>query len=119
MAQFQALGGLTFSDTYLARRLPHGFFHLQPALRHRMGASGFLGGFTVLRGGFGIFVSPIGIANTTSLNQEGFSQTTQMAVTSNNYLLARQITLADPFPNGDSKCRPELRRAPARSSASR
>lgn len=98
VAQFQALGGPTFSNP----GSPAPYHTDSHIFSPRFGvawAPKFLGGTTVLRGGFGVFVSPIGIANTTSLNQEGFSQTTQMAVTNNNYLSPAN-TLADPFPNG-------------------
>jgi hypothetical protein len=62
---------------------------------------------TVIRGGFGIFVQPITIANlsvngnySTSpiIDQEGFSQSTQFIVPSN--FLAPGTTLSDPFPTG-------------------
>jgi hypothetical protein len=63
---------------------------------------------TVIRGGFGMFVAPITIANlavtgaystTPILAQEGFSQSTAMTVTNNNYLTPA-ATLSNPFPNG-------------------
>ncbi len=100
VSQFQALGGLTFSSPNSP-----GAYHTNSSIfSPRFGfawSPRFLGrgGATVVRGGFGIFVAPIGIANTTSVNQQGFSQTTQMLVTNNNYLSPAN-TLADPFPNG-------------------
>lgn len=63
---------------------------------------------TVIRGGFGMFVAPVTIASLAVtgaystnpiLTQEGFSQTTQMVVTNNNYLTPA-ATLSNPFPNG-------------------
>jgi Carboxypeptidase regulatory-like domain len=63
---------------------------------------------TVIRGGFGMFVAPVTISSlavtgaySTSpiLAQEGFSQTTSMTVTNNNYV-SPAATLANPFPNG-------------------
>jgi len=63
---------------------------------------------TVIRGGFGMFVAPITIANlavtgaystTPILAQEGFSQSTAMTVTNNNYL-SPAATLSNPFPGG-------------------
>lgn len=66
-----------------------------------------LGGETVLRGGFGVFVQPITIANlsvngnyssTPLIDQEGFSQTTQVIVPTN--FLLPTTTLSNPFPNG-------------------
>ncbi len=67
-----------------------------------------LHGKTVLRGGFAMFVSPIVISSlqiggTYSTNpiltQEGFSQTTPVTPTNDNYLTPA-ITLSDPFPGG-------------------
>jgi hypothetical protein len=63
---------------------------------------------TVIRGGFGMFVAPISIANlevtgaystTPILAQEGFSQSTAMTVTNNNYV-SPAATLGNPFPGG-------------------
>ncbi len=63
---------------------------------------------TVIRAGFGMFVAPITIANlavtgaystTPILAQEGFSQSTAMTVTNNNYV-SPAATLSNPFPNG-------------------
>jgi hypothetical protein len=65
-------------------------------------------GKTVLRGGFGMFVAPITIASLAVtgsystnpiLAQEGFSQTTQMVATTDNYLTVAN-TLSNPFPSG-------------------
>jgi len=62
---------------------------------------------TVIRGGFGIFVQPLTISNLSVvgkyssnpiLDQEGFSQTTPMIISSN--YLQPASTLSDPFPNG-------------------
>jgi hypothetical protein len=57
------------------------------------------GSKVVVRGGFAVFVTPIGISNSLALNQEGFSQTTQFVATNNNYL-SPASTLSNPFPNG-------------------
>jgi hypothetical protein len=63
---------------------------------------------TVIRAGFGMFVAPITIASlavtgaystTPILAQEGFSQSTAMTVTNNNYV-SPAATLGNPFPNG-------------------
>ena len=63
---------------------------------------------TVVRGGFGMFVDPITIASLSVtgayssnpiLAQEGYSQTTQMVPTNNNFL-SPAATLSNPFPNG-------------------
>ncbi|MBV9182476.1 MAG: TonB-dependent receptor [Acidobacteria bacterium] len=62
---------------------------------------------TVIRGGFGLFVQPIALSNlnptggySTSpiLTQQGFNQTTQVAVASNFLLPGANLT--NPFPNG-------------------
>jgi hypothetical protein len=103
--QFSALGGLTFaspSDPFVYHTNSHIFspragFAWTPAR---------LGGKTVIRAGFGVFMSPIepvinsaGAGGLTELNQEGFSQTTQLTATNNNYL-SPASTLSNPFPNG-------------------
>lgn len=68
---------------------------------------GKLGGRTVIRAGFGAFVSPISIASlsisgsystTPILTQQGFSQSTTMSPSNDNFLTPF-ATLANPFPN--------------------
>jgi hypothetical protein len=65
-------------------------------------------GKTVIRGGFGVFVAPIGIIGnlslgfnngTPTLRQSGFNQTTQFVATNDNYL-SPASTLSNPFANG-------------------
>ncbi|HWB85738.1 MAG TPA: TonB-dependent receptor [Bryobacteraceae bacterium] len=67
-----------------------------------------LHGKTVFRAGFGMFVSPVTIStlaitgsySTNPItNQEGFSQSTAMTVTNDNFLTPA-ATLSDPFPSG-------------------
>jgi len=66
-----------------------------------------LGGRTVIRGGFASFFVPIVIqgngeqnsGTTVTLNQAGFSQTTQLVATNNSFL-SPASTLSNPFPNG-------------------
>jgi hypothetical protein len=62
---------------------------------------------TVIRGGFGMFVAPITVANLAEngtyssnplVDQEGYSQTTSLIVPTNN--LAPSATLSNPFPGG-------------------
>ena len=103
-SQFSALGGLTFAgagspaiyQTQSAFLSPRIGFAWTPAK---------LGSRTVIRGGFGLFGMPIAVAGngetsgTVTLNQEGFSQTTQFSATGNNYLTP-SATLSNPFPNG-------------------
>ncbi len=60
---------------------------------------------TVMRGGLGVFAVPIVIngngetSGSTSLNQEGYSQTTQFVATNDSFLTPAG-TLSNPFPNG-------------------
>lgn len=96
--QFHVLGGLTFSGP----NSPGAYNTRSSIFSPRFGFAWSpkkLGARTVIRGGFGIFVAPIGIANSTTLNQQGFSQTTQFVATNNNYLSPAN-TLSDPFPAG-------------------
>jgi hypothetical protein len=62
----------------------------------------------IVGGGFGMFVSPVVISSmdvngkystSPNTNQEGFSQTTTMTVTNDNYATPA-TTLANPFPSG-------------------
>ncbi|MEK6397404.1 MAG: TonB-dependent receptor [Terriglobus sp.] len=57
-----------------------------------------LGGNTVIRGGFGLFVLPV-FPFSSAVNQTGYSQTTSSSVTLNNYL-SPNATLSNPFPSG-------------------
>ena len=93
--QFHPFGGLAFPTTsdpniYTTRSKMFsprfGFAYTPPAL----------GGKTTVRGGFGIFVDPILLPTP---YQYGFSQTTQMAVTTDNYLTPLNY-LSNPFPGG-------------------
>jgi len=67
-----------------------------------------LHGKTVIRAGFGMFVSPLTIASLAATGsystnpiqtQEGFSQTTQFVATNDNFIHIAN-TLSDPFPTG-------------------
>ena len=53
---------------------------------------------TVVRGGFGIYVAPVFPFNN-SVNQQGFSQTTNATITGDNYLTPID-SLSNPFPSG-------------------
>ena len=79
-------------------------------------------GKTVFRGGFGMFVAPVTIANLAitgsystnpEINQEGFSQTTSMlrAQQRPGNPTAAQSTLSNPFPNGFTAARRLLGRS--------
>jgi hypothetical protein len=104
---FSAMGGLTFAtpnDTRLYNNTSHlasprvGIAWSPDALKHK----------TVIRAGFGMFVTPVTIASlsvngnystTPILTQEGFTQTTNMVVTNDNNLTPA-ATLSNPFPAG-------------------
>jgi hypothetical protein len=106
--QFNTLGGLTYANAN-NRQIYHtiwGFFS------PRVGAAwtpAKLGGKTVIRAGFGLFVFPIelfdnpntegtvNLSNLYRVQQAGFSQTTQY--NTNNYV-APLATLSNPFPGG-------------------
>jgi len=98
VGQFKAVGGLTFANpgnpaAYHTRSGPFsprvGFAWVPKVFSNKV----------VIRGGFAVFVTPIGISNSLGLNQEGFSQITQFVATNNNYL-SPASTLTNPFPNG-------------------
>jgi hypothetical protein len=95
--QFSALGGLT----YASGSNPNVYSTKSGIWSPRVGAAWTPSALhsTVLRGGFGIFVAPNGINGAQTLNQEGFSQSTNFIATSNNYL-SPAATLSNPFPNG-------------------
>ena len=97
-SQFRVNGGLTFSSTanpYIYKEVSN--LDFSPRFGYAWTPAA-LKGKTVFRGGVGVFVLPI-IPWNSAVNQPGFSQTTQLTATGNNYLSAA-ATLANPFPNG-------------------
>ncbi len=95
VSQFKALGGPTYASNANRNIYSSNSYIVSP----RVGIAwtpAKLGGNTVLRAGIGIFVVPNGIP---VLNQEGFSQTTQLSATNDNFLTP-SATLSNPFPNG-------------------
>jgi hypothetical protein len=106
---FNVLGGLTFANSNNTA-LYQNTSHLASPRIGLAWSPSKLNGKTVVRAGYGLFVAPITVAylgpngNYSSsplapADQEGFSQTTAMVVTNNNYLTPA-TTLSNPFPNG-------------------
>ena len=107
VSAFNVLGGLTFPASGQTAVYQNNSHLVSP----RFGVAwtpNFLHGKTVLRGGFGMFVAPVTItamgpddkfSTNPDTNQEGFSQTTSLTATSNNYLTPL-TTLSNPFPTG-------------------
>ena len=106
---FSVLGGLTFPGSDQTTVYQNHSHVASP----RVGLAwtpDALHGKTAIRAGAGIFVSPVTIASmgvdgkysTNPLtNQEGFSQTTSLTATSDNYKTPLATSsLANPFPNG-------------------
>lgn len=106
LSAFNVLGGLTFPGNGTA--VYNNNSHLvSPRVGFAWTPDQFHGK-TVIRAGFGMFVAPVSIARmdvngkfstSPETNQEGFSQTTTMVPTSNNYA-SPAATLTNPYPTG-------------------
>jgi hypothetical protein len=108
-SSFDVLGGLTFPATGQTAVYQNHSHVFSPRVGLAWTPDAFHGK-TVVRSGFGIFVAPVtilsvgvdGKPSTSPLtNQEGFSQTTTLTATSNNFLTPLATSsLANPFPSG-------------------
>jgi hypothetical protein len=98
-ANFKVLGGLTFNSTGNSKFSNFTSTMVSPRIGFAYSPA-MLGKSTVVRGGFGIFVIPIFPFNN-SIQQEGFSQTTQAPIVSSAPPTVNGAgTLANPFPSG-------------------
>ncbi|MEP7361819.1 MAG: carboxypeptidase regulatory-like domain-containing protein [Acidobacteriota bacterium] len=96
VSQFNPVGGILYADS--SNRSLYGTPN--NAISPRFGFSwspNMFGGKMVIRGGAGLFYNTAGTQ--LGVQQPGFSQTTQMVPTLNNYL-SPSATLTNPFPSG-------------------
>jgi hypothetical protein len=109
-SQFQVLGGLTFPNGHNGAYYQTDSHWFSPRLGFAWSPRWF-DNRTVIRGGFGMFVSQYTIANLDAngtwssnpiLDTEGFSSATTFNPTSNNYLTPAS-TLDNPYPDGFSQ----------------
>jgi hypothetical protein len=105
-ANFEVPGGLTFASPS-DRELYQNNTHLFSPRAGVAWSPDLFKGKTVIRGGFGMFVAPVTVADLAItgayssnpiVDQEGFSQTTQLLVPSN--FLTPSATISNPFPSG-------------------
>ncbi len=107
--QFQVLGGLSFAGAGNNTAFQNSSHLFSPRASIAWSPDRFHGK-TVIRTGFGMFVAPIAVSYVgpdgkystsprTPLGQEGFSQSTPVTATNDNYLTPA-ATLSSPFPTG-------------------
>jgi hypothetical protein len=95
-SQFRVLGGLTFAG---ANGNPRGYWETSKTnFMPRIGLAYQMDSKTVLRGGYGIFVNPLGTLYTNT-EPAGFSLTTPIQASLDGGL-TYLATTANPFPNG-------------------
>jgi hypothetical protein len=107
---FNVLGGLTFASPGNNGAFRNTSHLLSPRASLAWSPERFHGK-TVIRAGFGMFVSPVQLSYVgpdgkystsprTPLGQEGFSQSTPLTATANNYALPGAVSLSNPYPTG-------------------
>ena len=110
VSAFNVLGGLTFASPGNTQAFAN-TSHLASPRASLAWSPGRFHGKTVVRAGFGMFVSPVQLSYVgpdgkystsprTPLGQEGFSQSTPLSATSNNYALPGAVSLSNPYPAG-------------------